>query len=66
MYDNLVPGGWIEIHEWMIDFQSANGSLDGTALRRWNSLVEDGESAQHPWGTVTETEPRLSYGYRRT
>lgn len=46
MYENLVPGGWIEIHEWIIDFQSSNGSLEGTALRHWNSLVEDGESAQ--------------------
>lgn len=42
MYDNLEVGGWVELHEWVIDFQSANGSLEGTALSHWNALIEEG------------------------
>lgn len=42
MYDNLEPGGWVELHEWVLNFQSANGSMDGTALGRWNMLMQKG------------------------
>lgn len=42
-YDNMQPGAWIESHEWVIDIQSANGRLKGTALERWCILLQEGE-----------------------
>ncbi|AEO59202.1 hypothetical protein MYCTH_2307284 [Thermothelomyces thermophilus ATCC 42464] len=42
VYDNLNPGGWIESQETIIYFQSVDGSIDGTALQRWNALLLQG------------------------
>ncbi|KAH6658333.1 S-adenosyl-L-methionine-dependent methyltransferase [Truncatella angustata] len=42
IYDNLNPGGWVEFMETLIFFQSHDGTLDGTALQRWNRLIVDG------------------------
>lgn len=44
MYDNLEVGGWVELHEWVVDFQSFNGSINGTALEQWNSLFKQGQT----------------------
>ncbi|KAH6971232.1 S-adenosyl-L-methionine-dependent methyltransferase [Ilyonectria sp. MPI-CAGE-AT-0026] len=41
-FDNLKPGGWVELTEWIAILQSPNHSLDGTAFRRWNDLLEQG------------------------
>ncbi|KAK4118906.1 S-adenosyl-L-methionine-dependent methyltransferase [Parathielavia appendiculata] len=39
IYDNLNPGGWAECQETIIYFQSIDGSHEGTALQRWNTLL---------------------------
>ncbi|KAF5017372.1 hypothetical protein F66182_10703 [Fusarium sp. NRRL 66182] len=41
-FDNLKPGGWVELTEWIAILQSPNHSLDGTAFQRWNDLLEQG------------------------
>ncbi|EWZ29174.1 hypothetical protein FOZG_17260 [Fusarium oxysporum Fo47] len=41
-FDNLEPGGWVEFTEWIAILQSPNHSLDGTAFRKWNDLLEQG------------------------
>ncbi|KAF5617460.1 hypothetical protein F25303_13275 [Fusarium sp. NRRL 25303] len=41
-FDNLKPGGWVEFTEWIAILQSPNHSLNGTAFRRWNDLMEQG------------------------
>ncbi|EGU73162.1 hypothetical protein FOXB_16328, partial [Fusarium oxysporum f. sp. conglutinans Fo5176] len=41
-FDNLKPGGWVEFTEWIAILQSPNHSLDGTAFRKWNDLLEQG------------------------
>lgn len=42
VYDNLVPGGWVEAQEWVLDVECADGSLEGTALSRWNDCMHQG------------------------
>ncbi|KAM0816049.1 hypothetical protein AB5N19_01850 [Seiridium cardinale] len=42
IYDNLQPGGWVEFMETVIYFQSQDGSIEGTALQRWNKLIIEG------------------------
>lgn len=42
-YDNLQPGGWIESHEWVIDIQSQDNRLKGTALETWCNLLRQGK-----------------------
>jgi len=44
IYDNLNPGGYVEFTDSPILFQSVDNSLDGTALRRWNDLLLEGNS----------------------
>ncbi|PTD07118.1 Secondary metabolism regulator laeA [Fusarium culmorum] len=41
-FDNLRPGGWVELTEWIAILQSPDHSLDGTAFRKWNNLLEEG------------------------
>ncbi|XEV03198.1 hypothetical protein FSHL1_008485 [Fusarium sambucinum] len=41
-FENLRPGGWVELTEWIAIVQSPNHSLDGTAFRKWNNLLEEG------------------------
>ncbi|KAK1704110.1 methyltransferase domain-containing protein [Colletotrichum lupini] len=42
IYENLNPGGWVEFQETVIDFKAVDGSLEGTALRRWNDHLLEG------------------------
>lgn len=46
IYDNLNPGGWIEITEWIVLLQSPNHSIESTAFYRWNLLLRQGMSSQ--------------------
>ncbi|CAJ2508882.1 Uu.00g139080.m01.CDS01 [Anthostomella pinea] len=39
IYDNLTPGGWVEMQDYYVKLQSIDGSLDGTALQRWNDML---------------------------
>ncbi|TGJ87851.1 hypothetical protein E0Z10_g945 [Xylaria hypoxylon] len=39
IYDNLNPGGWVEIQDYYAKLQSIDGTLDGTALQRWNHML---------------------------
>ncbi len=41
-FDQLNPGGWVESQETIIYFQSVDGSIEGTALQRWNALLLQG------------------------
>ncbi|KAF5664741.1 hypothetical protein FHETE_7013 [Fusarium heterosporum] len=41
-FNNLRPGGWVELTEWIAHLHSPNHSLNGTAFRRWNDLLEQG------------------------
>ncbi|KAI1846290.1 hypothetical protein JX265_010877 [Neoarthrinium moseri] len=40
IYDHLKPGGWVEITEWLIKFQSPNHSLD--KFNVWNHAFKKG------------------------
>lgn len=42
IYNNLNHGGWAEFQETIIYFQSTDGSVEGTALQRWNTLLLEG------------------------
>ncbi|XXG95389.1 hypothetical protein Hte_001651 [Hypoxylon texense] len=44
IYDNLVPGGWVEFQEWILYVQSSDRSLEGTGLQKWNKLMAEGKS----------------------
>lgn len=48
-FDTLRPGGWVELTEWIAIVQSPNNSLDGTAFRKWNDLLEQG---MHNFGST--------------
>lgn len=36
VYANLNPGGFAEFQEWITELRCPNGSLEGTAMHRWN------------------------------
>ncbi|KAF7541938.1 hypothetical protein G7054_g312 [Neopestalotiopsis clavispora] len=42
IFDNLVPGGWVEFMEMLIFFQSPDDTLEGTTLQKWNQLIIEG------------------------
>jgi trans-aconitate methyltransferase len=42
IYDNLVPGGYTEFMETVVYFRAIDGSLEGTAVQRWNRLLLEG------------------------
>ena len=42
IHDNLRPGGWVEFQETVLHFQAIDGTLEGTALQRWNTLLLQG------------------------
>lgn len=42
-YDNLKPGGYIELLEATMLFQAVDASYEGTAMQRWNFLMLEGE-----------------------
>lgn len=35
IFEHLVPGGWVELSEQEQDGRSDDGSLEGSALRKW-------------------------------
>ncbi|KAI1305046.1 S-adenosyl-L-methionine-dependent methyltransferase [Xylaria venustula] len=39
VYDNLNPGGWVEMQDYYVKLQSIDGTLDGTVLQRWNNML---------------------------
>ncbi|KAH8902087.1 S-adenosyl-L-methionine-dependent methyltransferase [Coniochaeta sp. PMI_546] len=41
-FDNLNPGGYIELLEATMLFQAVDDSYEGTAMQRWNSLMLEG------------------------
>ncbi|QUC23805.1 uncharacterized protein UV8b_08046 [Ustilaginoidea virens] len=41
-YDNLTPGGWIEIFDPCIDHLAVDESFEDSAARRWSRAVRDG------------------------
>ncbi|KAH8681994.1 methyltransferase domain-containing protein [Xylariales sp. PMI_506] len=43
-YEHLVPGGTLELQDYFVKLGSADGSLEGTALQRWNLMLLDGVS----------------------
>jgi hypothetical protein len=38
-YDTLRPGGWLEMQDICLPILSDDGSIEGTALQRWCTLV---------------------------
>ncbi len=42
IYDNLNPGGWVELTEWIVHLRSPNHSFQGSAFHRWNRLLHQG------------------------
>ncbi|KAL1876350.1 hypothetical protein VTK73DRAFT_9529 [Phialemonium thermophilum] len=42
VFGGLAPGGWAEFQEIAIDLRGVDGSLKGTAARRWNDLLQEG------------------------
>lgn len=77
MYDNLEPGGWMEVHEWVLDVECADGSLEGSALAHWNSYIHQGRwpispsafppplSSARDTAKLTPIPPRLVPGLAR-
>lgn len=41
-FDNLAPGGYIELMEATMLFQAVDDSFEGTAMQRWNKGMLDG------------------------
>ncbi|KAI0516895.1 S-adenosyl-L-methionine-dependent methyltransferase [Xylaria bambusicola] len=39
IYENLNPGGWVEMQDYYVKLQAIDGTLDGTALQRWNNML---------------------------
>jgi len=39
---HLRPGGWLELQDYFVLLQSIDGTLEGTALERWNRLLFEG------------------------
>ncbi|KAK3707532.1 hypothetical protein LTR37_012027 [Vermiconidia calcicola] len=38
-YENLIPGGWLELQDYGLPVKSADGTADGTDLMRWGELL---------------------------
>ncbi|KAK8009134.1 hypothetical protein PG991_011685 [Apiospora marii] len=46
-HDHLTPGGWLEFQDGVFELAGhADGSLEGTALQRWNALLRKGAAAR--------------------
>lgn len=43
MWDNLNPGGWLEITNWILQLHSPNHSTEGSRLEEWYSIIEKGK-----------------------
>lgn len=46
IYENLNPGGYVEIMETLMLMEAVDNSLDGHPLQRWASLMVGGEPAR--------------------
>lgn len=42
IFDNLAPGGYFELQDPCMPLRCDDGTLDGTALGRWNRLMDEG------------------------
>ena len=38
-YENLEPGGWLELQDYGLPVKSADGTADGTEIMRWGELL---------------------------
>jgi SAM-dependent methyltransferase len=62
IYDNLRPGGWVEIYDFDIDFYSGDGSLkDEHALREWCIYSQKGAGESGMFATVWQTTWETDY-----
>ncbi|KAK7751611.1 hypothetical protein SLS62_006437 [Diatrype stigma] len=43
IYDHLTPGGFVEFQEWNLKLDSADHSLEGTQLYKWNRIAKLGK-----------------------
>ncbi|KAK5174002.1 uncharacterized protein LTR77_001081 [Saxophila tyrrhenica] len=51
-YENLEPGGWLEIQDYGLPVRSADGTADGTDLMKWGELLcEAARNMGRPMGT---------------
>ncbi|KAF7518594.1 hypothetical protein G7054_g13409 [Neopestalotiopsis clavispora] len=41
VYENLNPGGWVEFQDYYVKLQAIDDSLNGTALQRWNNMLNE-------------------------
>lgn len=41
IFDNLNPGGYVEFQDYYVKLVSSDGTLDGTALQRWNNMINE-------------------------
>ncbi|KAK6840740.1 S-adenosyl-L-methionine-dependent methyltransferase [Apiospora arundinis] len=41
IYENLNPGGYVEFQDYYVKLDSFDGTLDGTALQRWNNMINE-------------------------
>lgn len=48
IYDNLNPGGYVEIMETLMLMKAVDNSLDGHPIQRWNSLMVEGSLITPP------------------
>ncbi len=48
IYRHLTPGGFVEFQEWTLKLESADHSLEGTQLYKWNRLVSKGKLLPFP------------------
>ncbi|KAI1865512.1 uncharacterized protein JN550_008269 [Neoarthrinium moseri] len=76
-FDNLKPGGWVEYGDGSIEVGCLDGSTEGTAIKRWGELMQQGglalgrelHVAQHykQWltevGFVDVVEKKLAWAF---
>lgn len=41
VYENLNPGGYVEFQDYYVKLQAIDDSLNGTALQRWNNMLNE-------------------------
>jgi hypothetical protein len=39
IFENLTPGGWVEMQDYYVKLQAIDDTLDGTALQRWSQML---------------------------
>ena len=55
IYDNLRPGGYVEIMETLMQVESVDSSLEGHILYKWNRLLVEGNPVPSDPATVAAT-----------